>query len=172
MQQGIVSVSGSNSVAVPRHGKKSRRGGPYGNAHSLCAMCTALCCAHCLLLYSQPLAILLLVYIPLACSLKSPVYSLWTSGKYFCSIYRLIQFTHFELQTSLCLPVLTGYGPHLLEVSSLFFRVSLLHLSPSAALFFSYSVCDLCNQKHQLLGLILFERQSLIHQKIFRQSFL
>jgi len=131
---------------------------PLCYVHCPDAMCTALmlcalsyavhtasCCAHCLLLCSQPLAMLLLVYIPVVCSLKSPVYSLWTSDKYFCSIYRLIQFTHFGLQTSLCLPVLTGYGPRLLEVSSLFFTVSPLHLSPSAALFCSYSVCDLCN---------------------------
>jgi len=30
MQQGVVSVSGSNSVAVPCHGKKSRRGEKFG----------------------------------------------------------------------------------------------------------------------------------------------
>ena len=43
------------------------------------AVHTASCCVHCLLLCSQPLAMLLLVYMPVACSLKSPVYSLWTS---------------------------------------------------------------------------------------------
>ena len=100
---------------------------PWCYMHCLDAMCTALmlcalpyamhmasCYVHCLLLCSQPLAMLLLVYIPVACSLKSPVYSLWTSGKYFCSIYRLIQFTHFGLQTSLCMPVLTGIAKHCL----------------------------------------------------------
>ena len=68
---------------------------PLCYVHCLDAICTALmlcalpyavhtasCCVHCLLLCSQLLAMLLLVYIPVACSLKSPVYSLWTSASH------------------------------------------------------------------------------------------